>query len=151
MILTAVVALYTAALLRAYEGKGCLILLAVLAGLATGTKYTAGLLLLPLLLLWWRTPPERDPKRLAGALASFIAAGTSYANHGIHMIPFYIFYSMFGFQRVGDLIWAAGDSQTRGFLMGGTSGRTTLAGEGLQHQDGQSQAGEQCYPPLARK
>lgn len=75
----------------------------------------------------------------AGALASFIAAGTSYANHGIHMIPFYIFYSMFGFQRVGDLIWAAGDSQARGFLMGGTSGRTTLAGEGLQHQDGQSQ------------
>ena len=74
----------------------------------------------------------------AGALASFIAAGTSYANHGIHMIPFYIFYSMFGFQRVGDLIWAAGDSQARGFLMGGTSGRTTLAGEGLQHQDGQS-------------
>jgi len=74
----------------------------------------------------------------AGALSSFIAAGTAYANHGIHMIPFYIFYSMFGFQRVGDLIWAAGDSQARGFLMGGTSGRTTLAGEGLQHQDGQS-------------
>ena len=74
MILTAVVALYTAALLRAHEGKGCLILLAVLAGLATGTKYTAGLLLLPLLLLWWRTPPERDPKRLAGALASFAGA-----------------------------------------------------------------------------
>jgi pyruvate dehydrogenase E1 component len=75
----------------------------------------------------------------AGATASWIAAGTSYANHGVQMVPFYIFYSMFGFQRVGDLLWAAGDSQTRGFLLGGTSGRTTLAGEGLQHQDGHSQ------------
>ncbi len=74
----------------------------------------------------------------AGALSSWIAAGTSYANHGIHMIPFFIFYSMFGFQRVGDLIWAAGDMQARGFLMGATSGRTTLNGEGLQHQDGHS-------------
>jgi pyruvate dehydrogenase E1 component len=74
----------------------------------------------------------------AGATCSFIAAGTAYANHGIHAIPFYIFYSMFGFQRVGDLLWAAGDSRTHGFLMGGTSGRTTLAGEGLQHQDGHS-------------
>ncbi|MBW2314039.1 MAG: pyruvate dehydrogenase (acetyl-transferring), homodimeric type [Deltaproteobacteria bacterium] len=74
----------------------------------------------------------------AGAISSWIAAGTSYANHDIAMIPFYIFYSMFGFQRVGDLAWAAGDSQARGFLMGGTSGRTTLAGEGLQHQDGHS-------------
>ncbi len=74
----------------------------------------------------------------AGAMASFIAAGTAYANHGIHMIPFYIFYSMFGFQRIGDLAWAAGDVQTRGFLLGGTAGRTTLAGEGLQHQDGHS-------------
>jgi pyruvate dehydrogenase E1 component len=74
----------------------------------------------------------------AGGLCSFIAAGTSYANHGIQMIPFYIFYSMFGFQRVGDLIWASGDSRTRGFLLGGTSGRTTLSGEGLQHQDGHS-------------
>jgi pyruvate dehydrogenase E1 component len=74
----------------------------------------------------------------AGALSSFIAAGTSYANHGINMVPFYIFYSMFGFQRVMDLIWAAGDSQARGFLLGGTSGRTTLSGEGLQHQDGHS-------------
>ncbi|HVN38364.1 MAG TPA: pyruvate dehydrogenase (acetyl-transferring), homodimeric type [Myxococcota bacterium] len=74
----------------------------------------------------------------AGGLSSFIAAGTSYANHGIQMIPFFIFYSMFGFQRVGDLIWAAGDSRTRGFLLGGTSGRTTLSGEGLQHQDGHS-------------
>ena len=74
----------------------------------------------------------------AGATASFIAAGTAYSNHGVHMIPFYIFYSMFGFQRVGDLLWAAGDIQCRGFLLGGTAGRTTLAGEGLQHQDGHS-------------
>ncbi len=75
----------------------------------------------------------------AGSLCSWIAAGTSYANHGVNMVPFYVFYSMFGFQRVGDFIWAAGDSQTRGFLMGATAGRTTLAGEGLQHQDGHSQ------------
>ncbi len=74
----------------------------------------------------------------AGAMASFVAAGTAYANHGVHMIPFYIFYSMFGFQRIGDLAWAAGDMQCRGFLLGGTAGRTTLAGEGLQHQDGHS-------------
>jgi pyruvate dehydrogenase E1 component len=74
-----------------------------------------------------------------GALCSFIAAGTAYANHGVNMVPFYIFYSMFGFQRVGDFIWAGGDSQARGFLIGGTAGRTTLAGEGLQHQDGHSQ------------
>ncbi len=74
----------------------------------------------------------------AGSLSSWIAAGASYANHGIHMIPFFIFYSMFGFQRVGDLIWAAADMQARGFLIGATSGRTTLNGEGLQHQDGHS-------------
>ena len=74
----------------------------------------------------------------AGAMSSWIAAGTAYSTHGINMIPFYIFYSMFGFQRVGDLAWAAGDMQVRGFLMGGTAGRTTLAGEGLQHQDGHS-------------
>ncbi len=74
----------------------------------------------------------------AGAMASFIAAATAYASHGVQMIPFYIFYSMFGFQRVGDLVWAAGDMQCRGFLLGGTAGRTTLAGEGLQHQDGHS-------------
>jgi pyruvate dehydrogenase E1 component len=73
-----------------------------------------------------------------GALCSFIAAGTAYANHNVAMVPFYIFYSMFGFQRVGDFIWAAGDSQAKGFLIGGTAGRTTLAGEGLQHQDGHS-------------
>jgi pyruvate dehydrogenase E1 component len=75
----------------------------------------------------------------AGSMSSFIAAGTSYATYGVNTIPFFIFYSMFGFQRIGDLIWAAGDSRTRGFLLGGTSGRTTLAGEGLQHQDGNSQ------------
>ena len=74
----------------------------------------------------------------AGSMSSFIAAGTAYSNHGINMIPFFFFYSMFGFQRIGDLIWAAGDIQARGFLLGGTSGRTTLAGEGLQHQDGHS-------------
>ena len=74
----------------------------------------------------------------AGAMSSFIAAGTAHATHGIAMLPFYFFYSMFGFQRIGDLIWAAGDCRARGFLVGATAGRTTLAGEGLQHQDGQS-------------
>ena len=74
----------------------------------------------------------------AGSMSSLIAAGTAYATHGINTIPFFIFYSMFGFQRIGDLIWAAGDSRCRGFLLGGTAGRTTLAGEGLQHQDGNS-------------
>ncbi len=74
----------------------------------------------------------------AGAMSSWIAAATAYSNHGMSMIPFYICYSMFGFQRVGDLAWAAGDMQARGFLIGGTAGRTTLAGEGLQHQDGHS-------------
>ncbi len=74
----------------------------------------------------------------AGSMCSTIAAGTAYSTHGINTIPFFIFYSMFGFQRIGDLIWAAGDSRARGFLLGGTSGRTTLAGEGLQHQDGNS-------------
>ena len=74
----------------------------------------------------------------AGAMSSWIAAGTSYTNHDIETIPIYIFYSMFGFQRIGDLAWAAGDSQARGFLIGATAGRTTLAGEGLQHQDGHS-------------
>ena len=71
-------------------------------------------------------------------MSSWIAAATAYANHGQAMIPFYIYYSMFGFQRVGDLAWAAGDQRARGFLIGGTAGRTTLAGEGLQHQDGHS-------------
>ncbi len=74
----------------------------------------------------------------AGAAASWMAAGSSHVNHGRPMIPFYVFYSMFGFQRVGDLLWAAADMGVRGFLVGGTSGRTTLAGEGLQHQDGHS-------------
>jgi pyruvate dehydrogenase E1 component len=74
----------------------------------------------------------------AGAMSSFVAAGTAYSTFGVNMIPFYFFYSMFGFQRIGDLIWAAGDAQARGFLLGATAGRTTLAGEGLQHQDGHS-------------
>ena len=82
----------------------------------------------------------------AGAMSSFIAAGTAYASHGLNTIPFFIFYSMFGFQRIGDLIWAAGDSRTRGFMVGGTSGRTTLAGEGLQHQDGSSHLFASAYP-----
>ena len=74
-----------------------------------------------------------------GAMSSWIASATAYSNSGIQMIPFYIFYSMFGFQRIGDLVWAAGDMQARGFLIGATSGRTTLNGEGLQHEDGHSQ------------
>ena len=74
----------------------------------------------------------------AGSISSFIAAGTSYSTHRVPMVPFFLFYSMFGFQRVGDLIWAAGDSRARGFLVGGTSGRASLPGEGLQHQDGNS-------------
>jgi pyruvate dehydrogenase E1 component len=74
----------------------------------------------------------------AGSMSSFIAAGTAYSTHGLNTIPFFIFYSMFGFQRIGDLIWAAGDMRSRGFLVGATAGRTTLAGEGLQHQDGHS-------------
>ena len=74
----------------------------------------------------------------AGAIASWVAAATSYSTHGLPMLPFYIFYSMFGFQRVGDLLWAAADSRARGFLLGATAGRTTLSGEGLQHQDGTS-------------
>jgi pyruvate dehydrogenase E1 component len=82
----------------------------------------------------------------AGSLSSFIAAGTAYSTHAVNAIPFFIYYSMFGFQRVGDLIWAAADSRTRGFLLGGTAGRTTLAGEGLQHQDGNSHVYSVCYP-----
>ena len=74
----------------------------------------------------------------SGSMCSWIAAGTAYSNHNVQMIPFYIYYSMFGFQRVGDLMWAAGDMRAKGFLIGGTAGRTTLAGEGLQHQDGHS-------------
>jgi pyruvate dehydrogenase E1 component len=71
-------------------------------------------------------------------MSSFIAAGNAYATHGINMIPFFIYYSMFGMQRIGDLVWAAGDMRTKGFMLGGTAGRTTLNGEGLQHQDGHS-------------
>src|SRR5438034_8350190 len=82
----------------------------------------------------------------AGSMSSFVAAGTAYATHGVNTIPFFIYYSMFGFQRIGDLIWAAADSRTRGFLLGGTAGRTTLAGEGLQHQDGNSQLFALAYP-----
>src|SRR5881409_2660393 len=74
----------------------------------------------------------------AGAMSSFIAAGTAYATHGLPTIPFFIYYSMFGFQRIGDLCWAAGDLRARGSLLGATAGRTTLNGEGLQHEDGHS-------------
>lgn len=84
----------------------------------------------------------------AGSMSSFIAAGTAYATHGINMIPFFIYYSMFGFQRIGDLIWAAGDMRCRGFMLGGTAGRTTLAGEGLQHQDGQTHHFAYAYPTI---
>jgi pyruvate dehydrogenase E1 component len=84
----------------------------------------------------------------AGSISSFIAAGTAYATHGVNMIPFFIFYSMFGLQRVGDLVWAAADMQAKGFLLGATAGRTTLAGEGLQHQDGQSHLYSLAFPTL---
>jgi pyruvate dehydrogenase E1 component len=84
----------------------------------------------------------------AGSMSSLIAAGTAYATHGINTIPFFIYYSMFGMQRVGDLVWAAADTRTRGFLLGGTAGRTTLAGEGLQHQDGQSHLFSLAVPNL---
>jgi pyruvate dehydrogenase E1 component len=83
-----------------------------------------------------------------GALASFLAAGTAYSIHGLPMIPFYFFYSIFGFQRVGDMIWTCGDMLCRGFLIGGTAGRTTLNGEGIQHQDGHSQIIANTYPNL---
>ena len=84
----------------------------------------------------------------AGSISSFIAAGTAYANLGLPMLPFYLYYSMFGFQRVGDLAWAAGDMRCRGFLVGGTAGRTTLNGEGLQHQDGHSHVLASTVPNL---
>jgi len=93
-------------------------------------------------LMYYREDPKgqilQEGINEPGAMASFIAAGTSYSTSNTPMIPFYIYYSMFGFQRVGDLAWAAGDMRTRGFLIGGTSGRTTLNGEGLQHEDGHS-------------
>jgi len=85
----------------------------------------------------------------AGSMSSFIAAGSAYATHGINTIPFFIFYSMFGFQRIGDLIWLAGDMRCKGFLVGGTAGRTTLNGEGLQHQDGHSHLLAYSVPNLA--
>ncbi len=85
----------------------------------------------------------------AGSMGSFTAAGTAYATHGQAVIPFYIYYSMFGYQRVGDLIWAFGDSRGRGFMLGGTAGRTTLNGEGLQHEDGHSPLALQRDPQCA--
>jgi pyruvate dehydrogenase E1 component len=84
----------------------------------------------------------------AGSMSSFCAAGTSYAAHGVNMIPFFIFYSMFGFQRIGDSIWAAADMRAKGFLLGGTAGRTTLNGEGLQHQDGHSLLNAIAFPTV---
>jgi pyruvate dehydrogenase E1 component len=84
----------------------------------------------------------------AGSMCSFIAAGTAYSTQGVPMIPMYIYYSMFGFQRVGDLVWAAADSRCRGFLVGGTAGRTTLNGEGLQHQDGHSHLIAAAFPTV---
>ncbi|HSP07644.1 MAG TPA: pyruvate dehydrogenase (acetyl-transferring), homodimeric type, partial [Acidobacteriota bacterium] len=84
----------------------------------------------------------------AGAMSSFIAAGTAYSTHQINTIPFFIYYSMFGFQRIGDLIWAAGDMRCKGFLLGGTAGRTTLNGEGLQHQDGHTHLLAYAVPNL---
>jgi pyruvate dehydrogenase E1 component len=84
----------------------------------------------------------------AGSMSSFIAAGSAYASHGIHMIPFFIYYSMFGFQRIGDLIWAACDQRVRGFMLGATAGRTSLAGEGLQHQDGHSHLNAIAFPSV---
>jgi pyruvate dehydrogenase E1 component len=91
-------------------------------------------------LMWYKESSEgqvfEEGINEAGAMANWVAASTAYANYGVSMIPFYIYYSMFGFQRIGDLAWAAGDSRARGFLLGATAGRTTLEGEGLQHQDG---------------
>ena len=84
----------------------------------------------------------------AGSMSSFNAAGTAYSTHGVNMIPFFIYYSMFGFQRIGDLIWAAADMQAKGFLLGGTAGRTTLNGEGLQHQDGHSLLNAIAFPTV---
>jgi pyruvate dehydrogenase E1 component len=84
----------------------------------------------------------------AGSMSSFVAAGTAHTTHGINMIPFFIYYSMFGFQRIGDLIWAAADARCRGFLLGGTAGRTTLNGEGLQHEDGHSHLFSTAYPTV---
>ncbi len=99
---------------------------------------------------WYREDPAgqilEEGITEAGGISSWLAAATSYANHGVPMIPFYTFYSMFGFQRIGDQLWAAGDSRARGFIMGATAGRTTLNGEGLQHQDGQGLLFASAYP-----
>ncbi len=84
----------------------------------------------------------------AGSMSSFIAAGTAYCQHGVNMIPFFIYYSMFGFQRIGDLVWAAADCRAKGFMIGGTAGRTTLNGEGLQHQDGHSLLNAIAFPTV---
>jgi pyruvate dehydrogenase E1 component len=84
----------------------------------------------------------------AGSMSSFIAAGTAYSSHGVNMIPMFIYYSMFGFQRIGDLIWAAADARAKGFMLGGTAGRTTLNGEGLQHQDGHSLVNAIAFPTV---
>ncbi len=84
----------------------------------------------------------------AGAMSSFIAAGTAYSSHGVNMIPMFIYYSMFGFQRIGDLVWAAADARAKGFMLGGTAGRTTLNGEGLQHQDGHSLVNAIAFPTV---
>jgi pyruvate dehydrogenase E1 component len=84
----------------------------------------------------------------AGSISSFIAAGTAYSSHGVNMIPMFIYYSMFGFQRIGDLMWAAGDARAKGFILGGTAGRTTLNGEGLQHQDGHSHLNAIAFPTV---
>ena len=84
----------------------------------------------------------------AGSMSSFNAAGTAYASHGVNMIPMFIYYSMFGFQRIGDLIWAAADMRAKGFMLGGTAGRTTLNGEGLQHQDGHSLVNAMAFPTV---
>ena len=93
-------------------------------------------------LMWYREDTDgqilQEGITEAGAMSSWIAAATAYSTHAVQMIPFFIFYSMFGFQRIGDFIWAAGDMRSRGFLLGGTAGRTTLNGEGLQHEDGHS-------------
>ncbi|MHB1797065.1 MAG: pyruvate dehydrogenase (acetyl-transferring), homodimeric type [Vulcanimicrobiaceae bacterium] len=101
-------------------------------------------------LMWYREDKKgqiiQEGINEAGAISSWIAAGTSYSTHDVQMVPFYTFYSMFGFQRVGDLAWAAADSRTRGFLIGATSGRTTLNGEGLQHEDGHSQVTASFIP-----
>jgi pyruvate dehydrogenase E1 component len=84
----------------------------------------------------------------AGSISSFIAAGTAYSSHGVNMIPMFVYYSMFGFQRIGDLIWAAADARAKGFVLGGTAGRTTLNGEGLQHQDGHSLLNAIAFPTV---